>query len=70
MSGEETPLAVGEGPPPAVKETVLKKRKRNDEWAAVRKERHDIAKAKARANSQDTFRRAEEYVKQYRLQVS
>ncbi|CAM6120376.1 unnamed protein product [Calypogeia fissa] len=68
MSGEETSLAVVEGAPPVVKETVLKKRKRNEEWATVRKERHDIAKAKARANSEGTFRRAEEYVKQYRLQ--
>lgn len=70
MSGEEeTALVVGEKAPAVVKETILKKRKRNDEWAAVRKERHDIAKAKARGRNEGTFKRAEEYVKQHRLQV-
>lgn len=69
MSGEEeNALSVPQTVPAVVKETVLKKRKGNDQWAAVRKERHDIAKAKARGNGEGTFRRAEEYVKQYRLQ--
>lgn len=68
MSGEEeTVVGVGEAAPTVVKETVLKKRKRNEQWAAVRKERHDIAKAK-RAGDNFEFRRAEDFVKQYRLQ--
>jgi len=51
-----------------VPESVLKKRKRDEEWAE--KKAADAASAKAAAVKKNTeiFKRAEEYVKQYRGQ--
>ena len=57
-------------PQPAVPETALKRRKRDDAWAAKKAAADAEAKAKAEKNSKEIFTRAEKYVKEYRDQVS
>ena len=52
-----------------VPETVLKKRRRADEWTAKRAADAVEAKKKAKASRKDIFKRAESYVKEYRQQV-
>jgi large subunit ribosomal protein L7e len=54
----------------AVPESVLKKRKRDEDWAAKKAAATTDAKKKAKANRQEIFKRAETYVKQYRAQES
>mmetsp|Transcript_21669 Transcript_21669/g.41372 ORF Transcript_21669/g.41372 Transcript_21669/m.41372 type:complete len:278 (+) Transcript_21669:105-938(+) len=49
----------------AVPESVLKKRKRNEEWATVKAAEADAAKVKAKAARKDIFKRAEQYTKEY-----
>lgn len=56
-------------PQPAVPETALKRRKRDDAWAAKKAAADAEAKAKAEKNSKEIFTRAEKYVKEYRDQV-
>jgi len=55
---------------PAVPETALKRRKRDEAWAANKAKAAAEAKAKAEANKKEIFNRAEKYVKEYRDQVS
>lgn len=55
---------------PKVPESVLKKRTRDEKWAKAKLEAAGIAKAKAKANRQVIFKRAEQYVKEYRAQES
>ena len=54
---------------PSVPESVLKKRKRNEEWAAKKAGEAATAKSAAKAKRQDIFKRAEKYVAEYRSQV-
>ena len=56
-------------PQPAVPETALKRRKRDEAWAAKKAAAEAEAKAAAEKNSQEIFKRAEKYVKEYRDQV-
>ncbi len=53
----------------AVPETVLKKRKRDEEWATKKAAQQAEAKTKARASRKEIFKRAEQYVKEYREKV-
>jgi hypothetical protein len=56
-------------PPAPVPETALKKRRRDEEWAAARATAAAEARAKRAASRADAFKRAESYVKEYRAQV-
>uniref|UniRef100_A0A0D6QZT5 Ribosomal protein L30 ferredoxin-like fold domain-containing protein n=1 Tax=Araucaria cunninghamii TaxID=56994 RepID=A0A0D6QZT5_ARACU len=51
-----------------VPESVLKKRKRNEEWEKNKKEQIAAAKAKNAQNRKLIFKRAEQYIKEYRDQ--
>eukprot|EP00887_Chlorella_sp_A99_P008230 scaffold12.g8230.t1 len=55
-------------PPAAVPESVLKKRKRDEDWAAKKAAAAAEASKKARATRKEIFKRAEQYVKEYRQQ--
>jgi large subunit ribosomal protein L7e len=52
-----------------VPETLLKKRKRDEEWASARKQQLEAARSKNAKNRQLIFKRAEQYIKEYRSQV-
>ena len=54
---------------PTVPESVLKRRKRDEDWAAKKVAAAGDAKKKARGSRQEIFKRAESYVKEYRNQV-
>jgi len=56
-------------PPAPVPETALKKRRRDEEWAAARASAAADARAKRAASRADAFKHAESYVKEYRAQV-
>ena len=56
-------------PPAPVPETALKKRRRDEEWAAARASAAAEARSKRAASRTDAFKRAESYVKEYRAQV-
>jgi len=51
-----------------VPESVLKKRKRNEEWENNKKEQLDAAKLKRAQNRKLIFKRVEKYIKEYRDQ--
>ena len=55
--------------PSSVPESVLKRRKRDEDWAAKKAATATDAKKKARDSRKDIFKRAESYVKEYRDQV-
>ena len=55
---------------PAVPETTLKRRKRDEAWASKKAAAAAEAEAKKAANKKEIFNRAEKYVKEYRDQVS
>lgn len=55
--------------PGKIPESVLKKRKRAEDWAAKRQATRTDFKNKAKANRKEIFQRAEKYVKEYRTQV-
>ncbi|KAG7668505.1 hypothetical protein Ndes2526B_g03863 [Nannochloris sp. 'desiccata'] len=52
--------------PAAVPESVLRKRRRDDDWAAKRAAAGAEAKTKATGQRKEIFKRAEQYVKEYR----
>jgi len=52
----------------AVPESILKKRKRQAAWEKERADKAAISKKKADAKTQDIFKRAEAYIKEYREQ--
>jgi large subunit ribosomal protein L7e len=52
-----------------VPESVLKKRKRDENWTKQKKETELAAKKKSRDERKVIFKRAEAYVKEYRQQV-
>eukprot|EP01018_Ginkgo_biloba_P007685 Gb_20650 [translate_table: standard] len=58
---EAKPVAV-------VPESVLKKRKRSEEWERSKKQQLEAAKAKNAQNRKLIFKRAEQYIKEYREQ--
>jgi len=49
-----------------VPESILKKRKRDEDWSAKKLEATEAAKKKAKASRATIFKRAEQYVKEYR----
>merc|ERR1712205_8552 len=53
-----------------VPESVLKKRKRNEQWAADKLKAQKALEAKAKTKSAEVFKHAEAYVKEYRAQES
>lgn len=55
---------------PIVPESVLKKQKRNEEWALAKKQEAEEAKKKNAANRKLIFNRAKQYSKEYEAQVS
>lgn len=52
-----------------VPESVLKKRKRDEDWATKKAAAVTEAKKKSKDKRKDIFKRAEKYVKEYRDQV-
>eukprot|EP00897_Mesotaenium_endlicherianum_P003970 jgi/Mesen1/3600/ME000020S03137 len=52
----------------SVPESVLKKRRRDEDWANARSEQLQAARAKNKENRKVIFKRAEAYVKEYRQQ--
>lgn len=59
---------MGEGGVP-VPESVLKKQKRSEEWALVKKQELEVAKKKNAANRKLIYNRAKQYAKEYAEQV-
>ncbi|GAB2253726.1 hypothetical protein Droror1_Dr00021535 [Drosera rotundifolia] len=55
-----------QAPLPYIQETVLKKRKSSEEWAIRRRQQLEDRKWKIKANKQLTFKRAEQYIKEFR----
>lgn len=53
-----------------VPESVLKKQKRNEEWALAKKQDVEELKKKNAANRKLIFNRAKQYSKEYEAQVS
>ena len=60
MGGEEVKI---------VPESVLKKRKRSEEWALAKKQQLEASKKKAKENRKLIFSRAKQYAKEYDQQV-
>ncbi len=56
-------------PAGTVPESVLKKRKRDEDWATKKAANALEAKKKSRDQRKEIFKRAENYVKEYRDQV-
>lgn len=56
-------------PAGTVPESVLKKRKRDEDWAAKKAANAGELKKKSREQRKEIFKRAENYVKEYRDQV-
>ena len=56
-------------PAATVPESVLKRRKRDEDWAAKKAAAATDARKKARDQRKEIFKRAETYVKEYRDQV-
>lgn len=54
---------------PAVPESVLKKRRREEQWALAKKEKLQEAKVRNAANRRLIFKKAEGYAKEYKQQV-
>lgn len=52
-----------------IPESALKKRKREEQWALVKKQDLDAKKKKARENRKLIFSRAKQYAKEYESQV-
>lgn len=59
---------MGEGGVP-VPESVLKKQKRSEEWALVKKQELEAAKKKNTENRKLIYNRAKQYAKEYEAQV-
>lgn len=55
---------------PYVEETVLKKRKNNEEWAIKRRERIEAQKQKNKDISKSAIKRPEQFVQEFREKVS
>jgi hypothetical protein len=68
MWGEQG-LGLDKGTSARCAELLAKKRKRDEQWAAERAASAVDAKKKARTTRSTIFKRAEQYVKEYRSQV-
>ena len=66
MVGKEPAASKAAG---GVPESVLKKRKRDEDWATKKAAAVTEAKKKSKDKRKDIFKRAENYVKEYRDQV-
>ena len=64
MSSAEASPAVN------VPESVLKKRKRDEQWSLAHAKEVEEAKCKSIANRKIIFKRAEKYIKEYNQQVN
>ncbi|KAG0585462.1 hypothetical protein M758_2G013100 [Ceratodon purpureus] len=68
----ETPAAAAapaaEAPMKTVPETLLKKRKRDEQWAINRKEQLETSKKNSSKSRTVLFKRAEQYIREYRGQ--
>ncbi|CAM6128726.1 unnamed protein product [Calypogeia fissa] len=53
-----------------VPESVLKKRKRDEQWALAKKEELDAARTKSRSDRKVIFKQTEEYLKEYKKEES
>lgn len=58
-----------EAAPPAVPETLLKKRKRDEQWAAAKAAELSAAKSRNAKNRTLIFKRAQQYQEEYEKQV-
>ncbi|XP_050216698.1 60S ribosomal protein L7-4 [Mercurialis annua] len=58
-------MAVAEESKPVVPESVLKKTKRNEEWAVAKKQELEASKKKAKENRKLIFNRAKQYAQEY-----
>lgn len=67
MEVESVPVA--DVPVKLVPETLLKKRKRDELWAINRKQDFESSKTRNSKNRKLIFKRAEQYIKEYRGQV-
>jgi large subunit ribosomal protein L7e len=63
MSSVESPPTVN------VPESVLKKRKRDEQWSLAQAKQAEEAKVKSIENRKIIFKRAEKYIKEYNQQV-
>ncbi|OVA06153.1 Ribosomal protein L30 [Macleaya cordata] len=53
-----------------ISEVVLKKRRNNEDWAIKRREQSELRKQRNKQDKNLVFKRAEEYIKEYRNKVS
>ncbi len=53
-----------------VPESILKKRKRDEDWAAKKAATNAETRKHRKSSRKDVFKRAEQYVKEYRDQVT
>lgn len=62
--------AEAEAAPAAVPESLLKKRKRDEQWASAKSEKVAAAKTRNSKNRTLIFKRAEQYKEEYEKEVS
>jgi large subunit ribosomal protein L7e len=62
-------MSAEQATPAHVPETLLKKRKRDEQWAINRKEQLETSKKNSAKNRTLIFKRAEQYIREYRGQV-
>ncbi|PKI38165.1 hypothetical protein CRG98_041418 [Punica granatum] len=60
----------GEDVKAVIPESVLKKRKRNEEWALAKKQETEAAKKQAREKRKVIFKQAEKFAAEYQEQVN
>ena len=63
-------MSAAEAAPATVPETLLKKRKRDEQWAAAKAEEVASAKTRNAKNRTLIFKRAQQYQEEYEQQVS
>ena len=61
---------MGEEVKAVVPESVLKKQKREEEWASVKKQEFEAAKKKRAENCKLIYNRAKQYTQEYVAQVN
>lgn len=64
-----TPTMSAEAAPAVVPETLLKKRKRDEQWAAAKSAELSAAKTRNAKNRTLIFKRAQQYQEEYEKQV-
>lgn len=63
-------MSTAEAAPAVVPETLLKKRKRDEQWAAAKSAELAAAKSRNAKNRTLIFKRAQQYQEEYEKQVS